>query len=176
MGFFTSSKEKKKKELQTELDAYVVTIKKRGGFPVIATSVALKTAEQAILEEVVTLKETRSVTTRSGSGAGIRVMKSVYLGSSSGTSRSHNEWQTIDIGTLVITNQRIIFDGRSENRVVLLDRVISINPNLDGIEVSIENKQKSSFYTVKNSLIWSSVFNILHDLEIKRNEKPLPHS
>lgn len=171
MGFFTSSKEKKKLALKAEFDAYVKIVEERHGIPVIASQVTLKAGEQAFLEDEVILKETRSVTTRSSSGGAFRVMKGVYVGGSSGTSRSHNEWQTIDKGRLVMTNQRIIFDGNSENRVVAIDKVISVSPALDGIEISIENKQKSSFYTVKNCLIWNMVFKIVHDTEVKKKEK-----
>lgn len=169
MGWFTSPSEKKKDVLKAEVAAFAESAKQRGGLAVITVSIALKPGEQAFLEEQVTLKETRSFTKRSSTGGALRVMKGVYVGGSSGTSRSHNEWRDIDTGTLIITNQRIIFDGRMENRVMPIDRILSVNPLLDGIEVSIENKQKSSFFTVKNSLIWTTVFNTVHAKEIGRD-------
>ena len=161
MGFFTSKK-KVGEALIADARSFVEMVSRRGGFETVPTNVALKEGEKAFLVEQAILKETRTVTKRSSTGMGFRIMKGVYVGGSSGESRSQAELRSIDTGILVFTNIRIIFDGKIENRVLPVAKILSIDPSLDAIEISIENKQKSSFFTVKNPFIWMGVFTILH--------------
>lgn len=164
MGFFTSKK-KVREALIADARSFLGTVERRGGFETIATNVAMKSGESAFLMEQTVLSEARTVTKRSSTGMGLRMMKGVYIGGSSGESRGQAELQKIDAGILVFTNKRIIFDGRIENRVLPIDKIISINPSLNSIEISTENKQKSSFFTVKNPFIWMGVLTILHAQE-----------
>lgn len=161
MGLFGIGKNKRE-ELIAEARGFIQNIEQTGKLPVVETLVSLKPDEHAFLSEEAKLKEMRSFSVRSSSGMGVRLMKGVYLGKSSGTSRGQTELRDIDKGTLVFTNTRIIFDGNSENRVIPMDKILSMRPYLDAVEISIENKQKSEYFLVRNPLLWTSVYQIIH--------------
>jgi hypothetical protein len=167
----------KKKELLrqqkiTEAENYIEDIKKNKGLPIIIPSIFLDKNEHAFLEEDTSLQETRAIRKHSGgmSGVGFRVAKGVYVGGGkrSGTSESHQEWRTIDVGKLVITNKRMVFRGSKENRVIPLKKIISVETMLDGIEVALEARSKTIIFPVKNSYIWGTVINI-----IRRTDDPI---
>ena len=72
------------------------------------------------------------------------------MGGGSGQSTSTQEWALIDTGMLTITNQRVIFDGGQQDRIVALDKIVSVVPKLRRdravvgcIELTAEGRQKS---------------------------------
>lgn len=154
-------KEEKRKTLIVEAEAYVVEIKKNHALPKVASSIFLNNGENAFLQEETKLNETRAVRKQIGGGAGFRVAKGVYLGGYSGQAESHQEWRTLDIGQLIITNKKLIFKGRKENRVIPLDTIFALETFSDGIEISLESRAKSIIFPVKNPYIWSAVIHIL---------------
>lgn len=62
---------------------------------------------------------------------------------------------------MTLTNKRLIFDGAKENRAVPLEKIIPVNPWLDAIEVSAENRKKSMLFPVENPYIWATAIPIL---------------
>lgn len=174
MGLFTSSKQKKKEEMTKVANTFVADIKQKGGLQPIETSILLKKDEKGYLEESeITLKETRMMSKRSGGGVGVRLFKGVYVGGYKGESRSHPELRGIDMGKLVLTNKRLIFDGKTENRIIELNKVLSIEPYLDAIEISTEDRAKSFFFFVKNPYVWITVFQILRNASDPENLKDI---
>jgi hypothetical protein len=69
-----------------------------------------------LLQEQSALHETRAY--RVSGGGGTRIGR-IYVGG--GMSESHQRLRAIDSGTLVLTNQRLVFDGASESRTIKLD-------------------------------------------------------
>lgn len=66
------------------------------------------------------------------------------------TSAFYNKLNEIDIGTLVITNERVIFIG-DENRINIgLREIISINIFNDGISIQRENNSNADYFTGTN--------------------------
>lgn len=171
--FWAKRKEelKKQKHQQMILDAenYVNEVKDKKALPVIKSSIFLEKDENAFLEELTELKETRAIRKYSGGmrGVGFRVAKGVYIGAGgrSGTSESHQEWRTIDRGNLIITNKRLVFNGNKENRTVPLKKIISVDVTLDLIEVAVEARNKTMIFSVKNGYIWGAVMNIVKSVE-----------
>jgi len=170
MGFldFLSPKKKReeqKRKLIEETNNFLTRIKEQKGLTPITTSILLKKGEDAYFQCDSILQETRAVRKykSSGGGVGFRVAKGVYIGSGSrsGTSESHEEWRSIDKGKLTLTNQRFIFDGAKENRVIPLKKIVSVNPWLDAIEVSSESRKKSMLFPVENPYIWATAIQIL---------------
>jgi len=166
MGFLSFlSPQKKKEELKEKinkgLDEFINQIKVQKGLKPIVIDILLKEKESAYLEYITFLQETRAVRHYKSGGMGFRVAKGVYLGGSSGSSESKDEWRTLDKGRLILTNKRIIFDGQKENRTVPLEKIISVSPCLDAIEVSSENRKKSMLFPVENPLIWATTIQIL---------------
>jgi len=164
VAIFLLSRRRKKKIAQRkaqEIQSYLNQINKAGRLPTIQTSIYLKEKEEAYLQEVCSLYETRSFR-RSGGGA-IRIAKGVYIGG--GESHYHQRLTQIDTGKLVLTNKRLIFDGQQADRTLSLDKLLSIEAYRDGLEVSIEGKTKSQFYKVRNSLLWKTVIQIIKGKE-----------
>jgi len=150
-----------RKKLLSQANRYFAEVNSQKGLIPITSTILLKKGEQAYLETNTTLMETRSVRYSSGGGAGVRVAKGVYVGAGGSKSESNQEWRRIDTGVLVVTNQRIIFDGSSQNRVSQLDSILSVTPYFDAIEISLDGRQKSIMFDVANPYIWAAVINIL---------------
>jgi hypothetical protein len=130
--------------------------------PVTHVDVVLKAGEVGLFQEPSVLLETRAY--RVYGGAGTRVGR-IYLGG--GASESHQRLREIDSGILVLTNQRLIFDGGSENRSVNLRDVISANAWSDAIEISSSRRQKSQIYTVQNPIIWAQMIQMLASSKVE---------
>jgi hypothetical protein len=153
------SAEAAKLTLQTkrnEADIFLQKLVKTNTLPEIAVNVVLKKGEKGIFQEQSKLLETRAV--RVSAGAGTRIGR-IYIGGS--RSESHQQYREIDVGTLILTNHRLIFDGSSQNRTTNLMDVMSASAWQDAIEVSSTKRQKSQVYTVTNPLIWASIIQNL---------------
>ena len=57
-------------------------------------------------------------------------------------------------------NKRVVFVGTKEERAFPLDKVISVDPNLSAIVVSVEGRQKAMAFEVGNSLIVMTIIRI----------------
>jgi hypothetical protein len=167
MGIFSflfkrkNQKEEKKKKLFEELNLFIEQVKEKKKIEPIKTDLLLKEGEEAYLEEKATLLEARSVRYHSTKAVGFRVAREVYVGIAPGKSESQEEWRAIDEGIIALTNERLIFDGSKEERIIPLRKIISARPLLDSIEISTENRKKSMLFTVNNPLIWATLIHIL---------------
>ncbi len=133
-------------------------MKKNGKIPTIKTSLILKNDEEAYLEEFVKLYEIRSASKSDRLYVGGRVMKGIYVGGSTGVSRRFDELREIDSGKLVLTNKRIIFDGKFNNRIMDLDKIVSIELYDDGFEIATEDKRQSQLYGgIRNPFLWKNL-------------------
>lgn len=143
------------KQMASEAQLFFASIAGHS-LPSIETTIVLKNGESAVFQEPSILYETRSY--RVFGGGGTRV-GDIFLGG--GASEAHQRLRQIDSGTVVLTSQRLIFDGQTESRTVNMKDVISANPWADAIEVSSSRRQKSQIYTVRNPLIWSQMIKII---------------
>ena len=160
-------KEKKASAIQ-EANIFLEGVKKNKALPTVYSSLMLEAGEKAFLEENSVLAEPRAVRRSTGSGAGFRVMKGVYVGGYSGRSESSQEWRMLDEGTLTLTNNRVIFRGSKENKTIPLDKIISISNSMGTVEVSLDGKSKPTAFKVNNSYIWAATIHIA-----KAAENPL---
>jgi hypothetical protein len=88
-------------------------------------------------------------------GLSVRVAKGVRVngGVTQGRSTRNPETsQAIDIGDLLVTNQRIIFTGANEVRVFDMDKVVNLEagPNGVTVHISVSNKSKTSGFQSAN--------------------------
>jgi hypothetical protein len=90
-------------------------------------------------------------------------MKGVYIGGSSrsGKSESKQELKVIDKGTLVLTNHRLVFNGLVENRNIALNKIISFEPKIDSLLVTVENRAKKMYFDVPNAFLWVFALQVL---------------
>jgi len=172
---FKSKEEKSQEELNrqvAEANEFAKKLDKEKNLSAIKTQLLLKLGEEAFIEAESTLYESRATSYYQGSssGGGFRVMKGVYVGGSSrsGKSESKQELKTIDKGSLVMTNKRLVFSGLHESRNILLDKILSFEPKIDSILVTAENKAKKMYFTVPNGIIWFYTLQVL-------KQAPNPH-
>ena len=122
--------------------------------PIVPVNVILKEGEVGILQEPSMLYEMQAYRLH---GGGIR-LRGVYIGG--GSSKSHERLRHMDCGRIILTTQRLIFDGQWETRMTNLNDIIWASPLEDGIEVSVSRNQKSQIYIVRNPLIWAKTIQM----------------
>lgn len=164
----TKQAEHKKDIINQRVNAvkeYFNRVNQEKRLPVINTYIMLKEGESACLQENVRLLETRKVTISNRGGGAVRVMKGVYIGGTSGKSRSHDELREIDSGHLILTNKRVVFDGQTNTRDFKLDKIISVSEFYDGIEMAIEGKSKSLIFTgISNPFMWKTLVTFIRQI------------
>lgn len=112
--------------------------------PVIDTDLSLPKSENCYLSiPNVNWNELRTIRKKvsySGYSASFKVIKGVYLrsGSYSPKSYSADEMTLIDMGTVYLTNKRIIFVGQKKNSNIKIDKILSVFPYTDGVEIDKE--------------------------------------
>lgn len=79
-------------------------------------------------------------------GGSVRIMKGVWL--RSGQAESHGELREIDSGGLLLTNQRVIFDGSSRKIEYKIPKLITITEYKDSVQLAVSNRKKSQIYIV----------------------------
>lgn len=86
------------------------------------------------------LRSVRKRVTYSGYATSFKVAKGFYLrsGSYKPQSFSTDEMKLIDSGVLYLTNKRIIFTGFKKNSNIKLDKILSITPYTNGVEINKE--------------------------------------
>lgn len=162
-------KEKEKARLEEEIKnnsikdakSWIEELKVNKCLQPIQTEMLLKNGEIAYWQEDAKLIETRAVRHYQSGYTGFRVAKGMYVGGSKGCSTSSQEWQVLARGKLCITNQRLIFDGDSNDRNIPLKKIIAVNTNDHAsIEVSTETRQKSMIFAVRNGYIITLIIRI----------------
>jgi hypothetical protein len=83
-------------------------------------------------------------------GVSIRVMKGVSfrVGAMAGHSESHEVLRDIDVGTLILTSERLIFAGSVRTTNVQLADLLTVQLYSDAISVSHRRKEKPEFYAL----------------------------
>ena len=147
-------------EMPTAFDAWAAS-KTHNAFPTVATRILLKDGEVAFYDAPSALYEKRAVRYWESGSIGFRVARGVYVGGTRGRSVSEQEWGKIDTGTLTITNKRIIFNGGGIDRAVMLANVMAVEPWFDGVEISIEKRQKGMCFATRNPVLVGALINYL---------------
>lgn len=152
---------KKKKIIKQKQKNILIDAIAKGTLPIKmdnSSDILLKKGEivNLVLKNVNFL-EPRAVryTKGGGSGASIRVAKGVTIKTGGGKSKSESvdEIKKIDIGTLTITNKRIIFSGNIKTISIDLNKLVNLTPYKDGIATRRSNKQKTEYFTKTNETI-----------------------
>jgi hypothetical protein len=128
----------------------------------ITVDISLQKNEECYFTTSVRWHELRTETTRynyGGPTASIKIMKGVYyrVGSVNVQPIKRDILRQIDLGTLYLTNKRIIFVGSKKNSNIRLDKVLFFTPYSDGIEIG-KDTGKSPFLSFTNNL---DIFGIL---------------
>jgi len=129
--------------------------------PVIINNHCLEPKELAYLCESSVLNEPRAVRTFSGGSRGISMPTGIKgvrfrVGGFSGQAESHHEMRAIDNGKIILTNQRLIFNGNMRTVVTQLGKITNIIAFTDAFQINKENKQKPEVYSVQDGEIWAN--------------------
>ncbi len=155
-----NARKQKRALLVKQAQEFVENVKQELTLPVVPTDIMLKPGENAFYSSPSALHETRAVRQYHAAHTGFRVAKGVYVGGTSGRSLSTQQWARLDTGRLTITNKRLVFVGTKEERAFSLDKLISVDPNLTAIVVSVEGRQKAMAFEAANSLILMTIIRI----------------
>jgi DNA double-strand break repair helicase HerA and related ATPase len=123
-----------------------------------APSIALRKNEEVFCDAPTTLVEPRAVRTWRSTygGPSLRIAKglSFRFGASSGTSESHEEMRPIDVGTMVLTNQRMIFVGSKRTIGLPIEKIIGIDDEgyFNWLRLNLEGKQKAEIFEFDSAL------------------------
>ena len=143
-------------DLKFDVDTDKLLIKYRlyweienGTLPVIKSEINLQKSESLHFQTELSWQEQRKVTTRynyGGPTARIKIAKGIYyrLGSIGVRPQSEDVWQTIDRGTIYLTNKRIIFMGEKGNKTIPIHKILSFTPYSDGVYIQ-KDSGKSPF-------------------------------
>jgi hypothetical protein len=164
-----NARKQKRALIVKQAQEFVENVKQKLALPVVPTDIMLKPDETAFYSSPSALHETRAVREYHSAHAGARVAKGVYIGGTSGRSLSTQQWAKLDTGRLTITNKRLVFVGKKEQRAVSLDKVISVDPNLTAVVVSVEGRQKAMAFEAANPLIAMTIIRIAPNPIVKSN-------
>ncbi len=102
------------------------------------------------------LMEERAI--RRSVGGAVRVVKGVYVGGSQ--SESHGELRTIDQGELLLTSQRLIFNGDFKHIEFKLDKITSVEEMEDAVEVGASNLKKVQIFVLSGPHAWTEYLKL----------------
>lgn len=140
---------------------FLARVKANDSFPPVSTRVLLRAGEVAIYDEPSVLYEKRAVRDYVSGRVGFRIAKGVWIGGSRGRSVSSQEWSKLSTGRLTLTNKRLVFTGDGVDRTVAREKIVSVEPWSDAVEVSIENRQKSMVFSAANPFIAHALISVL---------------
>ncbi len=155
----------RRKAMQREAEAWLEQVEADGRFEVVPVSAMLKRGEQGHYETAATLHEPRATRHYVGASGSVRIMKGLSIRTSHGRSVSEQHWQQIDAGTLIVTNRRLLFDGRAEHRSVDIGKIDGIHAFADSIRVTVSNRKKPFTLVVSKPLILATMLTALQDPE-----------
>jgi hypothetical protein len=128
-------------------------VSKNRSLPQVQTEVMLHPGEVAYFSEPAQLAESRAVRYTRGMGGGTRIGRGMMLGGWGSRSASRMELQVLSDGWLVVTNQRVIFDGNTDNRTAPLEDVLSARAGSDYLDITISGRQKSHVFVIRNPMM-----------------------
>ena len=120
-----------------------------GNLPTIKSDINLQGNESLHFKTDITWQEQRKVITSynyAGPTARFKIAKGVSyrLGSMSVRPQTEDVWQTIDSGTIYLTNKRLIFMGQRGNKTIPLNKILDFKPYSDGVDIQ-KDSGKSPF-------------------------------
>lgn len=156
--FFGLSDEKAEAK---ELDQirYLVWISE-GNLPQIETTVKLKKEEVAHFEGDVTW---RHLKTRRRRVAGTRSQRvkvakgvSFKVGGTRGYSEEYQEFQDVDRGKVLITNERLLFFGGKKNLNIKLNKIMDVENYSDGVKIQ-RGTVNPTYFLMENPALFSII-------------------
>jgi hypothetical protein len=135
------SKKPRKPTTDADLAAlcrYFDNVNATRSFPAVQLDVTAKKGEFGLINERANLYELRAY--RKSAGVSFRVAKGVYVGKRAYVSKDHLDRTAT--GTLILTNQRLVFVSTSKTITIQIGNIISVQAGHDCIQVHFEKRQR----------------------------------
>jgi hypothetical protein len=135
------SKKPRKPTTDADLAAlcrYFDNVNATRAFPAVQLDVTAKKGEFGLINERANLYELRAH--RKSVGVSFRVAKGVYVGKRAYVSKDHLDRTAT--GTLILTNQRIVFVSASKTITIQIGNIISAQAGRDCLQVHSEKRQR----------------------------------
>ncbi|HEY3897736.1 MAG TPA: J domain-containing protein [Chthoniobacter sp.] len=146
-----------------EWDSFFAMIERIQALAIVPSHIELERNEHAFFCAASALYETRALRDGRPRKPSFRVAKGMWISETRGRSLGRQEWAMIDSGMLTVTNHRIVFDGLREARSIPLQRVLTLTPMRDSVDIEIENRQKNMAFIARNPLILASIMRLARD-------------
>jgi len=117
-----------------------------GSLPDIDSQITLKAPEVAYWAGPAILYESRVLQSYQKGVVGTRVVPGIHVHESVAEHLNKKNWEFVADGYLVVTNKRLFFRSGADQRSIELGKVISIRPQLDGVQVEAERRIKNLFF------------------------------
>ncbi len=107
-------------------------------------------------------------------GGGTRI-HGIYIGG--GESTSFDQLKNIDSGSVTLTDQRLIFSGQLQQRVIAISDIVSARPyGGAAFVVSSQKRGKAQVYSVSNPIVWTFAIQMVvkGDLHLGNTARPAP--
>jgi len=143
-----------------------------GDLPIKEVSINLQKNEYCYFTSNADWLENRTVTNKinyKGPAARIKIMKGVYYraGSISVQRITSEQLQIIDSGQVFLTNKQIIFIGNKKNSNIQLNKILSIKPFSDGIEIEKDSGESLIFQISNNADLFAmTLTRVINDFQI----------
>ncbi len=125
-----------------------------GTYPPVACGIVLKRGEIALFNGPVQLAEDKTTSNYVGGSRGVSVPIAFGMrfrvGSFQGHAITRQSLTTVDQGTLVVTTQRLVFNGARQSVVIPANKILSTVIYRDGVDVRVENKRKREVFLYAN--------------------------
>jgi hypothetical protein len=136
---------------QEDMEKFL-SILKEGNSPLMVSNVSgnilVKPDEKIYASILTNLFEPRSIRVGGAQGFSIPVpvLKGIYYHLGGFKAESHEEIRPIDSGVLTVTNQRLVFTGKTISLDIGLDKIISIEPFTDAIVLGRSDAQGQVYF------------------------------
>lgn len=128
--------------------------------PTITPAINIQKSEQCYFQlSDVKWFETRSSRGRKASGS--YSSGQFFLQGGTSSPYHHDSYTLIDTGKLFLTNKRIIFVGVKKNSNIRLEKILSIAPQLDGVEIDKETGKSPRLRLSKNADVFCIILERL---------------
>ncbi len=138
--------------------------------PIGKVPIVLKDNEVAYYKCNSTLFEIRTAWSHSSIGGISHVGGGFSVQYSEGQSKSHDEWNCISDGMLVITNERIVFRGAKASRIFSLKSIVGLDmSNPEELSFNTDSHQSAMVYVVDNAYILEHIVRrVMKDLRVSQ--------
>ena len=109
----------------------------------------------------VNLSEVSNIVNTSFGAVGTVGEYPAVIGTGSSTASESDEWRVIATGSLYVTDRRIIFDGDKQNRIILLEDILSLSSTFLDISISASSQQKIMTFSGVNGKMLYDIITIL---------------